>query len=78
MTVRDTVLNRTTGTCLAAVLKLMASSFFNRRPEFRRELYRRRRGGQQLGLRSGSGGLGEDFEIGRFGAPKGCYFEIAP
>src|SRR4030043_2072769 len=43
MGVQETVLDRTTGPYLAAVLKLMALSF-NRRPDLRRELYRRHNG----------------------------------
>ena len=43
MGVREAVLERTTGPYLAVVLKLMASSF-NRRPDLRRELYRRHNG----------------------------------
>ncbi len=43
MGARETVLGRATGPYLATVLKLMALSF-NRRPDLRRELYRRRNG----------------------------------
>ncbi|MGD0764980.1 MAG: pyruvate formate lyase family protein [Dehalococcoidia bacterium] len=43
MTVRDTVLRRTTGPYLATVLKLMARSF-NKNTDLRRELYRRHNG----------------------------------